>query len=149
MLLRHGPASVRNPFSRLYWSRSMHIPGSWIVGLVWDVNDLVLPLCAPKVLDGHCLIREVGPYQTSQFQSWSRVKVNIRWLRSNNFHPNAYFCWCCHRMTSLVFYPFVSLELSSCIIFLTSATICLGLCGRSRIVCGAQRIRTNIDCQME
>ena len=44
---------------------------------VWDVDDLVLPTCAPRVLDGQCLILEVGPYRTSRFQSWSGVKVNI------------------------------------------------------------------------
>ena len=32
MLLRHGPASVRNLFSRHHWSRGRSIPGSWMVG---------------------------------------------------------------------------------------------------------------------
>ena len=32
MLLRHGPASVRNLFSRLHWQRGRSIPGSWMVG---------------------------------------------------------------------------------------------------------------------
>ena len=32
MLLRHGPASVRNLFSRLHWPRGRSIPGTWMVG---------------------------------------------------------------------------------------------------------------------
>ena len=32
--------------------------------------------CAPKMLDGQCLIREVVPYRTSRFQSWTGVKDN-------------------------------------------------------------------------
>ena len=51
MLLRHGPASVRNLFRRLHWPRGRSIPGSWMVELltgsvillVKDINDLVLP----------------------------------------------------------------------------------------------------------
>ena len=46
-------------------------------GLVWDVDCLVLPPCAPEVLDGQGLIQEVRPYRTSRFQSWPGVKVNI------------------------------------------------------------------------
>ena len=38
---------------------------------------MVLPPCAPEVLDGQGIIREVRPYRTSRFQSWSGVKVNI------------------------------------------------------------------------
>ena len=36
---RHGPASVRNLFSRLHWSRGRSIPGSWMVGSL--INDLL------------------------------------------------------------------------------------------------------------
>ena len=35
---RHGPASVRNLFSRLLWPRSRYIPGSWMVGSL--IKDL-------------------------------------------------------------------------------------------------------------
>ena len=38
MLLRHGPASDRNLFSRLHWPRGRSIPGSWMVGSL--INDL-------------------------------------------------------------------------------------------------------------
>ena len=38
---------------------------------------MILPPCAPEVLDGLRLIREVRPYRTSRFQLWSGVKVNI------------------------------------------------------------------------
>ena len=38
---------------------------------------MILPPCASEVLDGLCLFREVTPYRTSRFQSWSGVKVNI------------------------------------------------------------------------
>ena len=38
---------------------------------------MILPPCAPEVLDGRCLIREVRPYRTSRLQSWSGLKVNI------------------------------------------------------------------------
>ena len=41
------------------------------------INDLFGTSCSPEVLDGRCLIREVRPYRTSQFQLWSGVKVNI------------------------------------------------------------------------
>ena len=41
------------------------------------IDDLVLPPCAPEVLDGRCLIQEVRPYRPSRFQSESGVKVNI------------------------------------------------------------------------
>ena len=46
-------------------------------GLVLDVDGLVLPTCAPEVMDGQGLIRAVRPPRTSRFQSWSGVKVNI------------------------------------------------------------------------
>ena len=37
---------------------------------------MVLPPCASEMLDGQCLIREVGPYRTSRFQSCSVIEVN-------------------------------------------------------------------------
>ena len=37
-VLRHGPASDRNLFSRLHWPRGRSIPGSWMVGSL--TNDL-------------------------------------------------------------------------------------------------------------
>ena len=101
MLLRHGPAFVRNLFSRLHWPRGRSIPGSWMVGslindlIVWDINDL--PPYAPEVLDGGCLIREVRPYRTSRFQSWSGVKVNIG--EQSEFRPGPCpenHSRCCH-----------------------------------------------------
>ena len=69
-----------NPNLLSYWEcccnmvrRKMLLPGSCMDDrvinklLVWDINDLILPPCAPEVLDGRCLIREVRPYRTSPF----------------------------------------------------------------------------------
>ena len=51
----------------------------WVLnkGLVWDVNGLVLPSCAPKVLGGQYLIREVRPYRKSRFQSCSGRSISV------------------------------------------------------------------------
>ena len=40
ILLRHGPAFVRNLFSRLYGTRGRSIPGSWMVGSLILINYL-------------------------------------------------------------------------------------------------------------
>ena len=76
-VLRYGPESDRNLFSRLHWPRGRsNFLDSKVInqGLAWDVDDLVLPPCAPEVLDGQGLIREVLPYRTSRFQSWRGCK---------------------------------------------------------------------------
>ena len=80
MLLRNGPASVRNLFSRLHWPLGRSIPGSWMVGsLVKDLFGTSTVWFCHRVRQRSWMVRassgRLDHYRTSR--RWSGVKVNI------------------------------------------------------------------------
>ena len=100
---------------------------------------MILPPCAPEVLDGRCLIREVRPYQTSRFQSWSGVKVNIGEQREFRLVSCPENCSrCCHLSADVCRAMLVRTSNQSVLVHRTAPVMVLMVlfsCTSTKLVC--------------